>query len=118
MMIKVQQYQLNVSYKPGKYLYIADTLSRATEQTVDDKDRFKIYAVQYLPISDSKVLEVAKESTKDEEILALQKVIQDGWPKTIFQCNKYTKEYWNFREELSLDKGVVTKGEDLLYPTA
>jgi hypothetical protein len=105
-MIKVLQYQLNVSYKPGKY-NIADTLSRATEQTVDDKDRFKIRAVQYLPISDSKVLEVAKESTKDEEILALQKVIQ---------CNKYTKDYWNFREELSLHKGVVTMRRRLVVP--
>lgn len=116
MMIKVQQYHLNVNYKPGKYLYIADTLSRATEQKADDKDRFKVYALQYLPISDSKVLELATESTKDEEILALQRVITDGWPENISQCNKYTKDYWNFREELSFDKGVVTKGRRLVVP--
>ncbi|XP_048747335.2 uncharacterized protein K02A2.6-like [Ostrea edulis] len=119
MMIKVQPYDLNVKYKPGKYLYIADTLSRATESesSQSDKDEFEVFAVRYLPISDEKVNELAIESAKDKEINALQKIILEGWPDDITECNYFVKKYWNFREELSLYNGIVTKGRRLIIPS-
>ena len=39
MVLSLQKYELIVNYKPGKSLYIADTLSRAPgSQTVDEKE--------------------------------------------------------------------------------
>ncbi|XP_061178395.1 uncharacterized protein K02A2.6-like [Saccostrea echinata] len=47
---------------------------------------------------------------------ALQKVILEGWPEDITECNYFVKKYWNFKEELSLYNGIVTKGRRLVIP--
>ncbi|KAK9712529.1 RNase H-like domain found in reverse transcriptase [Popillia japonica] len=41
MMLNLQQYDLEVSYIPGKFLYIADTLSRAPVEPSDPDDRLE-----------------------------------------------------------------------------
>lgn len=40
-MLRLQPSELNVIYKPGRYLYVADTLSRAAlpEQALTDLDQ-------------------------------------------------------------------------------
>jgi hypothetical protein len=37
MMLAVQGYNLHVKYKPGRFIYIADTLSRSCSKNVNDK---------------------------------------------------------------------------------
>ena len=61
MRLRLQKFSLNVRYVPGKYLYIADTLSRAFYNSVmpenndmhDDMDALIHGLVESLPISDS-----------------------------------------------------------------
>ncbi|KAK3087333.1 hypothetical protein FSP39_004790 [Pinctada imbricata] len=121
MMLKVQNYELVVQYKPGKELYIADTLSRTKSGEVpDDYDRFAIHGISssYLPITDEKLSEVAKQSRNDEEMSLLRNVIFNGWPKTSSECHYLIKDYWNFREELSVYNGIVTKGQRLVIPSS
>ena len=51
MMLKVQQYDLKVKYIPGETLYIADTLSHASQTSMSecmDKEEFEVHLlVQY-----------------------------------------------------------------------
>ena len=46
MLLRLQKYDINFKYVPGKYMYIADTLSRAylsnTEENSDDSDEMDI----------------------------------------------------------------------------
>ncbi|KAK3103001.1 hypothetical protein FSP39_015684 [Pinctada imbricata] len=118
MMIKVEPYRLDVRYKPGKYLYIADTLSRAvvSEPNTSEKDEFEIFATQYLSVTDRTLTALARESAEDDEMNELQGVIANGWPDHISQCSENVKKYWNFREELSIYKGIATKGRRLIVP--
>jgi hypothetical protein len=63
MMLKVQQYDLKVKYMPGETLYIADTLSRASQtsmpECMDDKEESEIHLL--LPISQEKAEEFKRE---------------------------------------------------------
>ena len=69
MMLRLQRYDLLVEYKPGKNLYIADTLSRAPEgqcETVaNSKDEFDVLIIENLPVSKEK-LELFKEETRSQ----------------------------------------------------
>ena len=72
MMLRLQKYDLKVTYKKGSEMYLADTLSRAFVQSsaVEDtrgdaeKDTESINMVQYLPVSETtqNIIRTATES--------------------------------------------------------
>lgn len=75
-------YDLQLYYKPGRELKIADTVSRAyldeeIEQLVD-RDLEVHQLTECLPISGEKLKEVG-----DEELQTLMAVVKSGWPKLV-----------------------------------
>ncbi len=86
MLMKLQPYDLQVSYKPGKELKIADALSRAfleeeTEQLLD-RDLEVHQLSECLPMSEEKFRAV-KEATvaADKELQMVMAAVKTGWPK-------------------------------------
>ena len=83
MMLRLQRYDLQVECEPGKNLLIANTLSRALEESTktaaNTKDEFEVLTIENMPVSEEK-LEQCKDATRKD--LTLQKlkttVIVDG----------------------------------------
>ena len=48
-------------------------------------------------------------------MISLVKLIQDGWPNTVKKCGT-NKDYFNFRDELSVCDGLVLKGNRIVIP--
>ncbi|XP_026326150.1 uncharacterized protein LOC113234842 [Hyposmocoma kahamanoa] len=73
MMLRLQHYDLVVQYKPGKYMYIADTLSRAPLPDLYSEEVHKnnLYQIQLivnsLPMSNDKLSMIKKETKRDSE---------------------------------------------------
>ena len=60
---------------------------------------------------------IHEELAKDPTVKVLMHYINIGWP---CECRKLPQElhkYWNFRDELSVKVGLVTKGSRLLIPS-
>lgn len=124
MMLRLQKYDLKVTYKKGSEMYLADTLSRAYAQSCTsedtrgdaEKDIESINMVQYLPVSEStqNVIRTATES--DPVMKALKTTIREGWPEKKDLLPPGVKDYFPFREELTLQNGLVFKGERLVVP--
>ena len=97
LMLRVQRYDLEVMYIPGKLLIAADTLSRATDQSKSEKDlviekEVSLYVdmvIQCLPISEPRLAEIKCETSQDETCKMLQKVILEGWPTRKFDCDPF-----------------------------
>ncbi len=88
--MRLQLYDLHVSYKPGKELYIADTLSRAylkeqSEPLLDDELQVHSLAV-CLPISKEKLNTFRTATAEDEEFQMVMEVVQSGW-SAVGVCN-------------------------------
>jgi hypothetical protein len=65
MMLSLQQYDLSVYYKPGKTLYIADTLSRAPgTQTEPEQETSYVHTIQNLPVSTERIEEFKVKTNK------------------------------------------------------
>ena len=80
-----QKYDIEVKYKPGKELLIADALSRAYLK--DDKHDFETdmeeqvcSLLETFPISIEKKELFQEETAKDEELQMLGRYINVGWP--------------------------------------
>ena len=58
-----------------------------------------------------------QQSTVKHDTLALLKhTVQHGWPQTITELPSELCPYWTFREEISIEDGILLKGEQIIIP--
>lgn len=119
MMLKVQKYDLDLRYKAGKELYVADTLSRAADKVIqDEKDQFEVFFIENLPITDAKIQKILDELPWDVELMTLKQTILSGWPSERSKCDISLLNYWNFREELTVQDGLIMKNKRIIIPSS
>ena len=53
----------------------------------------------------------------DDELAILRHTIMQGWPKNIKQVPPEIQPYWTFREELTIEDGLILKGTRIVIPT-
>lgn len=129
LLLKLQPYQLNVVYKPGKEMYVADTLSRAHLKDTDEDSEpgekleeeveAQIHLIMsQLPVSENKMETIRKETQRDATLSALRTVVKQGWPVERKGCSGEIREYWNYREELCEIDDIMMKGDKIIIPQA
>ena len=62
--------------------------------------------LQPLPASPAKLDEIGNQSSQDIVPSHLEDVIHQGWPEYPNECPSGLKEFWNFREDLSVENGL------------
>ena len=70
LLLRLQQYDAEIRYRPGREMYLADTLSRAylslsptdTQRSETEKEVESIHAVDYLAISEQQLSEIKQET--------------------------------------------------------
>ena len=127
MMMQLQKYNLKVVYKRGSELYIADTLSRAylsSPSQVGEEEKEFIRAVEnvkmtkYLSISPERLGELQEKTRDDVTLEDLKKNFESGWPNQRNRVLPRTRAYYNFRDELSVQDGIIFKGERVVVRTS
>lgn len=85
-MLRLQPYDLNVTYKPGKYLYVADTLTGAAspEQTLldldSDLDLHVNLVIISLSVSPNRLKAIQEHTSQDQKLSLLLRYCNTGWP--------------------------------------
>ena len=57
-----------------------------------------------------------EETAKDPELSALHKVISEGWPPKRSNVPDNLKDYWNYRDELTVENGILLKSHKFIVP--
>ena len=141
MRLRLQNYDIQVKYKRGATMFLADTLSRAypgnnTWIPSQDSDvrsvRERLFAFELeqikhdkdLTVSPTRLRRLREETAIDEELQILSEIILQGWPESLTQASKYERPrkqvielYWNSRDELTTEDGLIYKGHRLLIPS-
>ncbi|KAK2707393.1 hypothetical protein QYM36_015178 [Artemia franciscana] len=86
-MIQIQPYDIEVHYSPGSDIPVPDALSRLHLPDVDTKmqndiEVFVHTVMKSLPVSDSKLDEIRRETEKDTQLKAVKELKLKGWPGT------------------------------------
>lgn len=121
MRLELQRYSLDVRYKRGNELYIADALSR---DFIIRKDKEHVLITELeeidmrsnLAVAPERLSEIEEESKIDPEMNILRAYIADGWPESRHEIKDVVKAYYDYRDELSLDQGVLFRGEKVIIP--
>ncbi|CAC5357947.1 unnamed protein product [Mytilus coruscus] len=123
MILRLQRYELDVVHLPGKCISVADILSRQflsdTYPGLSDSFEAQVHIVfSSLPISDRKLEEIEKATLSDPQFDILKSVILEGWPQSRSECPTQMLEFWNHRDELSMNSGIIFKGHKIVIPTS
>ena len=94
---RLQQYDVEIRYKPGPEMHPVVTLSRAylptTARSPAEQKTERIHAVDFLPISDPQLAEIQRETTENPLLQSLTEVILKGWPDQLYPQN-YIRTSW------------------------
>ena len=118
--IRAWQYDFVPQHIPGRINVIADSLSRVTPLEFQDsnaeKDILAVNFLQYSSIEERERDEVLQETSKDKELQSLKHYISTGWPSKRSQIPVSLHPYWNYRDELTVESGILMKNSKVLIP--
>lgn len=120
MRIKLLKYQIEISYKPGKEMHIADLLSRSflNETTVDDKWLLEVVHTidTGLKITNDKNEEFKKATSTDPTLSKLKFYHVNGWPKIKKNIDDRVKHYFNLQDQISIKDDLIYLNFKLIIP--
>ena len=122
MLLRLQKYSLQVKYKKGKDMHLADTLSRAYlpevyacafTRELEDID----HSSNWLPMSEDRWQELKNAAADDPVQQMLRAVIIQGWPENRADVPESVQPYFDVRDSLTIQDELVFKGQLLVVPT-
>jgi transposase InsO family protein len=118
MLLRLQNYDVEIVYKPGKTLLLADGLSRLPGAPGEPSIELDVQ-VNLVQFSTERVQELRDSTASDTSLAPLRDVIISGWPETQKELPHILRPFWSYRDELSVEDGVVLKGsEQVMIPSS
>ena len=115
LLLRSLVYDVNLLYRRGSQMELADTLSRAYLPEVNltsvQKEFEAVNMAQDLPVSAAQVDDIRKHMEEDHELQELIKAILTGWPEDKSQVPNSAVPYYHVRNELAIQNGVICRGE-------
>ena len=122
MLLQLQKYSLQIGYKKGKYMYLADALSRAylpeTEQVAEVQELEQISHTESLAMAPEDVQHLKDAASHDEAMQVLCRTIQQGWPQHRAEVPDVARPYFDFRDQMTTQDQLVFKGAAVVIPAA
>ncbi|KAB0793818.1 hypothetical protein PPYR_13438 [Photinus pyralis] len=115
--MKLSVYDLEVKYVPGSKMYIADAISRAcskADNTQIDCDLNDV--VHVVNVSDNLKTKLQVETGKDSALQNVIKFCENGWPKSITKLAQNVKIYYNKRNSIVYEDGLLFIDKAIIVP--
>ena len=124
MLLQLQEYDINLVYKKGKEMYLADALSRAYppeiiyedfERDIDSEKSIHLMS-KHSHVKDEKTEQIRNEIASNSTMQLLIQQIKSGWPSERSSVPPELKPYYPYRDELSVSNGMIYKLHNILIP--
>ena len=120
LLLRLLVYDVILTYRCGRQMQLADTLSRAylplTDATPFEMEVQSVNMVQDLPLAAARLDDVQAHTAKDDTLQVLTRVILEGSPEDKTAIPAAAMPYFSVRDELSVQNGIILRGERALIP--
>ena len=119
MLIRIQQYDVSIKCVPSSGVKLVDALSRVNPcftGSIRGLDLSVHEVHMYLNASPTLIVEIRMGTSKDSTLHALCEIISLGWPENSAHCPTHSMPFWYFRDELSVEDGLIQKGQRIILP--
>ena len=124
LLLRLARYEITLEFIKGKDNSIADALSRVDPLSPEPRDTKQMdvipvhHITNAIPATDSRLDRTRVATTTDPALNQLRHYIFHGWPLEKHQLPEPVKHYWNYREELAIEDGLIFKAHRLVIPTS
>ena len=116
MLLRLQPYDVTVTYRPGNEMLLPDGLSRLP---VPDANHIDLdLHVTFVQFTQPRNRSLQHETALDTTLMTLKDIIIKGWPERRHDVPKALHQYWPFRDELAVEDGLIVKGECIIIPAS
>ena len=121
--LKLQKYDFQLEYSPGKTMVVSDALSRAYlhSQTTEIQEYDLIHQISstfnLLPINETRLAQLQLETASDEVLQQLINFTMNGWPSK-HNIPTVVKPYYSLHSEIVYHEGLLLKGQRIIVPSA
>lgn len=115
MLLRLQNYDYTIKYVPGPQMTLPDSLSRLPKTSVDSEIDLNV-KVCHVQFSSQRITQLRDETEKDEQLSCLKQIIANGFPESNRDMPRNIVQFWSFRDQLSLDNGLILKGTQIIIP--
>ena len=113
-----EEYTIDViTYQVGAEELKSEVLSVKQEEYLI-KSIEEISMVEFLPITSERLVDLRRKTELDEGLQQLKHIIKIGWPETKEEVPSEIRRYFDFKEELSIQDGILFKGNRVIVPVA
>ena len=114
-----------VKYIKGKDNVLADCMSRlpagsdilSTSQINLPKISVNCITAN-VRASDLQTQCIIEATSKDDTLTLLKHTVNNGWPKSIKDVTQEIQPFWNFREQITIEKGLLLKNTRIIIPNS
>lgn len=118
MRLRLYNYKLKVEYSPGKFLFLADFLSRNFLETGNkEEDTTFTETVLSVNMSDEKRELFKRETGNDPVLKDILFYNKNGWPKDSSKIHDHLKFYFKIKSDLFIEDSLIYYENRLLIPT-
>ena len=122
LLLRLNNYNAKLEWIPGKEMIFADHLSHNAGHESSEVPAcigldLKINDV-FLNTSNDRCISLTQETDKDDTLITLKNQIIKGWPQMRSECLLQLRDFWSYRDELSILDGLVLKGTRIIIPEA
>ena len=116
----LQNYDLEVKFRPSKRTACADVLSRLPlqEETGVEVESLSSFSIDVLAEADEPIVsraEIANEMKGDEAVSQVMKYVVEGWPKNI-KPPSHLVRFYTVRESLDVEDGCLYFADRIYVP--
>ena len=106
-------------------MYLADHLSRAfPADQGDPEDECQVFAFEVermspfsvLKVSGERLAQIQKATEHDPVLQTLKTTLLMGWPDRWDDAPVQVRQYWKYKEEITLHNGVLFKSQRIIIP--
>ena len=118
ILIRTFTYHFTVKYISGSTNHLADCLFQLGGQKGTIKlPKLHVHQTTNQPSARSDSLnEMRIVTQEDDELVLLKHTITHGWPSTIREVQSEIHPYWTFREEMTIEDGIILEGTQIVVP--
>ena len=115
MLLRLQKYDYNIVYRPGKEMTLADRLSRFPSRSENLPIELH-HNIQHITFTSDKTNIIRGATERDPILYTVYRITHNGWPSRFHEVPRIAHQYWGARDELTIDNGLLLKGERVCIP--
>jgi transposase InsO family protein len=122
LLLRAHKYDVIVKYIKGSENKIADALSRVSPLSprpadVRPEDVIPLHTLtSAMPVNQSCLEAVRTETQKDPALQQVALYVHHGWPLHKADCDPRVSPYWNSRDDVTLEDGILFRSIQMIIP--